>query len=120
MALDETEPNYQRIELNGEDCPLVLDNGERPESFSLFASSWGVLTDGRGEKLPFLDQPALFRHLAASVTAEDLQDGKSVFDGPPARVVGQLAMPSVQARAKEWFRAAGLAAQVEFAAVGAG
>lgn len=119
MALDETEPNYQRIELHGEDCPLVLDNGERPESFSLFASNWGVLTDGQGEKLPFLDQPALFRRLAGSITAEDLQDGTSLFEGPPERVVEQLAMPLVQAGAKEWFRAAGLAAQVEFAAVGA-
>jgi hypothetical protein len=67
-----------------------------------------------------MDQPALFRHLAGSVTAEDLQDGKSVFDGPPERVVEQLALPSVQAGAKEWFRAAGLAMAVEFAAVGAG
>ena len=41
MALDETEPNYRRVELNGADCPLVLDNGERPESFSLFASRSG-------------------------------------------------------------------------------
>jgi hypothetical protein len=86
----------------------------------LFASSWGVLTDGRGEKLPFLDQPALFQVLAGSVSAEDLQDGRSVFEGPPERVAEQLAMPSVQARATEWFRAAGLAAQAEFAAVGVG
>jgi hypothetical protein len=114
MALDETEPNYRRIQLNGEACPLVLDNGERPETFSLFTSRWGVLTDGNGGKLPFLDQPALFRLLAGSATGEDLKDGKSVFEGPPDRVVEELGMPSVQAWAKEWFSAAGLSAQVNF------
>jgi hypothetical protein len=114
MALDETEPNYRRIQLDGETCPLVLDNGECPETFSLFTSRWGVLTDGNGEKLPFLDQPALFRLLAGSSTREDLKDGKSVFEGPPERVVEQLGMPSVQAWAKEWIRAAGFAAQVHF------
>lgn len=119
MALDETELNYQRIELNGDDCPLVLDNGERPEAFSLFASNWGVLTDGQGEKLPLMDQPALFQFLAGSVTAEELQHGASVFEGPPDRVAEQLAMPAVQAGTREWFRAAGLAMPVEFAAVGA-
>jgi hypothetical protein len=115
MALDETEPNYRRIELNGEDCGLVLDTGDRPETFSLYASSWGVLTDGQGQKLPLMEQPELFQYLAGRVTAEGLQAGTSVFDGPPERVVEQLALPSVQAEAREWFRAAGLAAQVEFA-----
>jgi hypothetical protein len=113
MALDQTEPNYQRIELNGEDCPLVLDNGERPESFSLFASNWGVLTDGQGGKLPLMEQPALFQVLAGSVSGEGLQDGRSVFEGPPDRVVDQLAMPSVQAGVKDWFRAAGLVEHVQ-------
>jgi hypothetical protein len=114
MALDETEPNYRRIQLNGEACPLVLDDGECPETFSLFMSRWGVLTDGHGEKLPFLDQPALFRLLAGSATREGPEDGKSVFAGPAERVVEQLGMPSIQAGAKEWFRAAGLATQVHF------
>ena len=113
MALDQTEPNYQRIELNGEEYPLVLDNGERPESFSLFASNWGVLTDGQGEKLPLMEQPALFRVLAGSVTGEGLQIGKSVFEGPPERVVEQLALPAVQIGAREWFRAAGLVEHVQ-------
>lgn len=120
VALDGTEPNYRRIELNGEDCPLVLDNGEQPESFALFASRWGVLADDQGEKLPFLEQSALFQLLAGTVTAEDLKDGASLFEGPPERVAEQLAMPSVQAGVKEWFRAAGLAAQVEFTAAAAG
>jgi hypothetical protein len=61
-----------------------------------------------------MEQPALFQYLAGSVTAEGLQDGKSVFEGPPERVVEQLALPSVQAGAREWFREAGLAEQVDF------
>ncbi|GIU56691.1 hypothetical protein [Arthrobacter sp. NicSoilC12] len=114
MALDETEPNYRRIQLDVETCPLVLDHGERPEDFSLFTSRWGVLTDGDGEKLPFLDQPALFGLLAGSGTGDLLEEGKSVFDGPPEHVIEQLAIPSVQAWAREWFSSAGLAAPVDF------
>jgi hypothetical protein len=64
-----------------------------------------------------MDQPALFRLLAGKVTEGDLADGKSVFEGPPERVVEQLALPSVQAGVKEWFRSAGLVTQVDFDSV---
>ena len=114
MALDETEPNYGRIQLEGAACPLVVDHGERPEEFSLFTSRWGVLTDGDGGKLPFLGQPALFGLLAGSGTGDLLEEGKSVFGGPPELVAEQLAIPSVQAWAREWFSSAGLAAPVDF------
>ncbi len=120
MALDETEPNYRRIQLDGEACPLVVDHGERPEEFSLFTSRWGVLTDGDGGKLPFLDQPALFGLLAGSGAGDLLEEVKSVFDGPPELVAEQLAMPSVQAWAREWFGSAGLAAPVDFDGPGVG
>jgi hypothetical protein len=118
-ALDETEPNYRRIQLDGDACPLVMDNGERPDTFSLFTSRWGVLADGNGGKLPFVDQPALFRFLARSRSSgsrggEGLKDADSVFEGPPERVVHDLGMPPVQAWAKEWFRAAGLATPAPF------
>ena len=114
MALDDTEPNYRRIRLDADACPLVADHGERPEEFSLFTSRWGVLTDGDGGKLPFLDQPALFGLLAGSGTGDLLEEGKSVFGGPPELVAEQLAMPSVQAWARDWFSSAGLAAAVDF------
>jgi hypothetical protein len=114
VALDETEPNYRRIQLDGDACPLVVDNGERPETFSLFTSRWGVLTDGKGGKLPFVDQPALFRLLAGSGSGEGLKDAYSVVEGPPERVVQELGMPPVQAWAKEWFQAAGLATPAPF------
>ncbi|CAN7248777.1 hypothetical protein LJR078_001100 [Arthrobacter sp. LjRoot78] len=114
LALDETEPNYRRIQLDGDTCPLALDQGGRPEDFSLFTSRWGVLTDGDGGTLPFVDQPALFGLLAGSGTGEHLEAGQSVFDGPPELVAEQLALPSVQAWATEWFCSAGLAAPVDF------
>ena len=113
-ALDETEPNYRRIQLDGETCPLVPDIGENPEEFSLFTSRWGVLTDSDDGKPPFLDQPALFGLLAGSGTGDLLAEGKSVFGGPSEFVAEQLAMPSVQAWAREWFSSAGLAAPVDF------
>lgn len=117
-ALDETEPNYRRIQLDGHACPLVVDTGERPGTFSLFTSRWGVLTDGNGGKLPFVGQPALFRLLArsrsGSRSGEGRKDAGSVFDGPPERVVQELGTPPVQAWAKEWFRAAGLATPAPF------
>lgn len=113
MALDETEPNYRRIQLDGEAWPLVLDGGERPKAFSLYTSRWGVLTDGSVAKLPFMDQPALFRILAGS-GAVDFDDGASVFEGPPELVAEQLGLPSVQAWAKDWFSSAGLAGPAHF------
>lgn len=114
MALDETEPNYRRIQLDGAACPLALDHGERAEDFSLFTSRWGVLTDGDGGTLPFLDQPALFGLLAGIGAGEQREQGKAVFNGPPQRVAEQLAMPAVQAWAREWFSSAGLAAPADF------
>ena len=86
-ALIKTEPNYQRIQLSGEACPLILDNGERPRVFSLFTSRWGVLTDGHGEKLPFKDQSALFGLLAECETSKDFEEGRAVFEGPPEDVL---------------------------------
>lgn len=114
MALDDTEPNYRRIQHDGEACPLVADHGDRPEGFSLFTSRWGVLADGDGGRLPFLDQAALFGLLAGSGTGDLLEEGKSVFGGPLELVAEQLAMPAVQAWAREWFSSAGLAAPVDF------
>jgi hypothetical protein len=73
-----------------------------------------VLTDGGGGTLPFLDQPALFGLLAGSGTGDLLDEGKSVFDGPPELVAAQLARPSVQAWARDWISSAGLAAPLDF------
>jgi hypothetical protein len=114
LALDETEPNHRRIQLNAEACPLQVGHGEYPEDFSLFTSRWGVLSDGDGGKLPFLDQPALFGLLAGIAAGECVEDGESVFAGPPEQVIEQLGKPSVQAWAKDWFSAAGLATPVHF------
>lgn len=121
MALDESEPNYRRIELHGDVCPLILEGGERPEAFSLYTSRWGVLTDGGADKLPFLDQPALYRILAGGGPGDgdggasmfggaSVLEGASVFAGPSELVAGRLGVPSFQAWATEWFSSSGLAA----------
>ena len=138
LALDETEPNYRRVRLEGTACPLVLDNpvvldnGGRPEAFSLYASRWGVLADADGCPLPLMDQPALFGRLASAGAGLDAvgaggagtrRDGMpSVFAGPPEAVAANLADPVIQERAKGWFALAGLAAQLHFdqGAAGAG
>ncbi|MDN4646228.1 hypothetical protein [Arthrobacter sp. PsM3] len=115
LALDETEPNYRRIQLDGGTCPLVLDNGERPETYSLFASRWGVLTGGNGEKLPFTDQSTLFRLLTDTGGPDiGVNHGSPFFQGPAERVAMRLATPSNQIWAKEWFREAGLAGKSDF------
>ncbi|MDR6507339.1 hypothetical protein [Arthrobacter oryzae] len=134
LAVEQTEPNYRRIRLDAEACPLELGQGEYPEDYSLFTSRWGVLTDDGGGKLPFLDQPALFEMLAglgagsgpgvsARVSAEigagnragnPVEECISVFAGPPEQVIERLGMPSVQAWAKDWFSSVGLAAPVDF------
>ncbi|MGO4492630.1 hypothetical protein AB4Y86_11145 [Arthrobacter sp. 2YAF22_2] len=72
-----------------------------------------MLTDGDGGKLPFLEQPALFGVLAGSGTGDLLEEGKSVFEGPPEIIAERLAIPSVQAWARDWFNSAGLAAPVD-------
>jgi hypothetical protein len=113
LAVEQTEPNYRRIRLDAEACPLELGHGEYPGDYSLFTSRWGVLTDDDGGKLPFLDQPALFGLLAglgASLGAGNFAEtGLSVFAGPPERVIEQLGIPTVQAWAQDWFSSAGLA-----------
>lgn len=112
LALEETEPNYRRIQLDAGTCPLVIDNGERPEKFYLFTSRWGVLTDGNGQRLPFMDQRTLFGLLAdAGGPREVPRDGRHLFEGSAHDIAVRLATPSNQAWIKEWFRAAGLAGQ---------
>ena len=53
-VVDDTEPNYHRLCLRAEDFPLTLATGDRPAHFDVYASRWGVLTDG--------EQPIPLRH----------------------------------------------------------
>lgn len=54
-ALDDTEPNYQRVELSGGDYPLRLVSGETPSSYFVYATEWGLLTD-RAAYVPLMSQ----------------------------------------------------------------
>lgn len=42
-VLDATEPNYTRTHLHARDHTLELENGERPEEFAVYVSTWGVV-----------------------------------------------------------------------------
>ncbi|MEK8172633.1 hypothetical protein NKH77_36085 [Streptomyces sp. M19] len=47
-AVDATEPNYGRIPLSGDDCPMTLPSGERLAGAYLYVSVHGLLADGSG------------------------------------------------------------------------
>ncbi|MGH3423103.1 MAG: hypothetical protein ACRDO8_00160 [Nocardioidaceae bacterium] len=70
-ALDDTEPNYRRVELSGRHYPLALATGEAPASYFVYATEWGLLTD-REAYVPLMSQhdihEFLLRH--ADVMAE--------------------------------------------------
>lgn len=80
--VDRTEPNYERVELDGEEFPLQLASGLRPSRFAIYASRWGVIADG--PPIAFRPQPQLFGLLAA-------QTGADAFTGKTAAVCARLA-----------------------------
>src|SRR4051812_18839437 len=88
MALDETELNYHRIQLDGEAGPLVADDGERPEEFLLCTSRWGVLTDGDGRKS--LPRPSL----PSSGSSPAVAPGTSWRRGSPCSAGRRSLLPS--------------------------
>lgn len=45
-CLDETESNYERRCVDGERFPLELATGERPVTYHLYESRWGVVAPG--------------------------------------------------------------------------
>jgi len=85
-CLDETEPNYVRRSMAR---GLVLENGEQPSMYYVYASRWGVLGLGDGQPLRFGSQGELLRTLANE--APSLM--KSV--GRLARLDGDVSDPGV-------------------------
>ncbi|WP_114853866.1 hypothetical protein [Brachybacterium sp. YJGR34] len=74
-AIDETEPNYDRVRLDAADFPLELATGQRPAHLDLYASHRGVLA--RVRPLPLRrHQQELFRALAA-LTGDELVEGEA-------------------------------------------
>ncbi|HEY9290736.1 MAG TPA: hypothetical protein VIP98_05595 [Microlunatus sp.] len=62
-ALDETEPNYHRLELDAEQFPIELDHGLRPGSYFVYWSRHGVLATPGQRPLSLGGQEQLFDQL---------------------------------------------------------
>ena len=100
-ALDATEPNYQRLLLDGARYALRLDGGGRPASYYVYRSRHGVLRPD-GELLPPLGQRELHERLFRG------RDLAAVVGGSTAEErAAALCLPDVQQRVQECFRALG-------------
>ena len=101
LALDRTEPNYERIELGVEDFPIAgLDSGHA--TFWLYRSRWGLLAGPAGGYQPLVSQRAVHRRLALIGGLADLF-GTSA----PAAVVAALTDPEQRQRVRDALRQAG-------------
>ena len=100
-ALDATEPNYQRVLLDGGRYALRLDGGVRPASYYVYRSRHGVLRPD-GELLPPMSQRELHARLFRG------PDLAAVVTGATAEErVARLRLPDVQQRVRECFGALG-------------
>jgi hypothetical protein len=88
-AVDETEPNYERVEVSAARYPLVLSGGARPDRVHVYASRHGVLhLSGRGPAR-LLTQPEVLAALGDA--------GVPHTEGDPEEVARRLAQsPSVR------------------------
>jgi len=89
-VLDETEPNYRRIQVSSREYPYILENGETPEYFYVYESLWGLLGDD-GVCLPLLGQPDLFLWMNSRSANCPIE-----FGGDPQQV--QLSLRTTQAQ----------------------
>lgn len=90
-AIDETEPNYERLTLPAAQFALALAVGDAPEESQVYASRHGVI--GRLRPLPLhATQQELFGRLAALVDPDP-------FEGDAAEVCARLAADPEDARA---------------------
>ncbi len=101
-ALDETEPNYERLQLGADQYPLTLHNSERPERYYIYQSRWGVLVGPDGEPLPFMTQREI-----QGVIAGDPAVAKLIAPGDAESTVGLLSQQHVRDEIREHWRAAG-------------
>ncbi len=103
-ALDATEPNYERLLIDGERYPVHLDGGGRPTAYHLYRSRHGVLCLD-GEPLPSMGQRDLHQRLFVDPDLAALVPGTTPDERLPA-----LRTPAVQERVRALFRARGWAA----------
>lgn len=101
LALDRTEPNYERIELAIEDFPIVGLNAGHG-TFWLYRSRWGLLAGPAGGYQPLVSQPTVHRRLASIGGLADLFATSS-----PAAVVAAPSDPAQRQRVRDALRQAG-------------
>lgn len=101
-AVDETEPNYERVEVSAARYPVVLGGGVRPRRVHVYASRRGVLDLPGRPAGPLLPQPEVLRLLDAA--------GVPHTGGDPHEAAGRLARsPGVRAAVHEALAELGLA-----------
>jgi hypothetical protein len=103
QALDETEPNYERVVLDGNHYPLRLENDERPDCYCIYQSRWGVLVGGDGEPLPFMTQKEIH-----GIIARDQAIANLILPGDPGSTVRLLSREPVRDQIREHWQAARL------------
>lgn len=86
-VLDETEPNYHRLEVDAAQHPVHLVTGQQPACYSLYASRWGVL----GNQHRYGHRPWTFRHQAELFAQVHQLTGTPLLAGDAAAVCTRLA-----------------------------
>lgn len=104
-ALDATEPNYQRLLVDGARYRVRLDGGGRPAAYHLYRSRHGVLRLD-GELLPPMRQRDLHDRLFHDAELAALVPGAT-----PEERVTALRTPAVQERLRVLFRVRGWASE---------
>ncbi len=101
-AVDETEPNYERVEVSAARYPVVLGGGVRPRRVHLYASRRGVLALPGRAAGALLSQPEVLRLLDAA--------GVPHTGGDAHEAAGRLARsPEVRAAVHDALAELGLA-----------
>ncbi len=101
-AVDATEPNYRRQELDPARTPLVLDHGHEVPEYSVYASVHGVLSGPAGP-LALMAQPDLHAWLRSH-----LPQLSALLTGTPAEVCDRLTDPGAREHVRSTLRRAGL------------
>jgi hypothetical protein len=102
-VLDETEPNYHRVWLEGDRYPAVLAWGERLPGCWAYVSKWGCLTGPDGN----LRMPNRQRDLVADLLAQSKALPLLLGDTPESFAEQAAAHESKRAQARQIFREEG-------------
>jgi len=107
VAVDATEPNYERIRLPAR-YPVRLTTGQPVTGCRVYRSRHGYLVNEAGEPRRLTDQPTLITALLAELPALSSLAGMSAQEW-----IEQTRDPAVRAAIREAFRSAHLVRQVD-------